>query len=130
MAPPASIKPDRPPTPFERRVYAVTAAVPRGRVTTYAAVAQVLASSPRAVGQALKRNPFAPTVPCHRVVAASGLLGGFSGEWGAGSACVQRKRRLLAEEGVGVEGGRCDARAVMAADALAAAVKASGREVW
>ena len=109
MAPasPSSIKPDRPPTPFERRVYAVTAAVPPGRVTTYAAVAAVLATAPRAVGQALKRNPFAPAVPCHRVVASGGALGGFTGEWGPASECVRRKRRLLADEGV-----------------------ASGREVW
>ena len=50
--------------------------------------------------QALRRNPFAPAVPCHRVIAASLELGGFSGSWGVGCANVQKKRRLLAEEGV------------------------------
>ena len=50
--------------------------------------------------QALRRNPFAPVVPCHRVIAASLELGGFSGSWGVACATVQKKRRLLAEEGV------------------------------
>ncbi len=50
--------------------------------------------------QALRRNPFAPVVPCHRVIAASLSLGGFSGSWGIGCANVQKKKRLLAEEGV------------------------------
>lgn len=50
--------------------------------------------------QALRRNPFAPTVPCHRVIAASLELGGFSGSWGAHCASVQRKKALLAGEGV------------------------------
>jgi len=50
-------------TAFQRRVYALTQEIPKGYVTTYGAMAQMLNSSPRAVGQALKRNPFAPTVP-------------------------------------------------------------------
>jgi methylated-DNA-[protein]-cysteine S-methyltransferase len=57
-------------------------------------MAKRLRSSPRAVGQALKANPFAPRVPCHRVVAANGL-GGYGGRWNS-----TRKRRLLAREGV------------------------------
>ena len=50
--------------------------------------------------QALRRNPFAPAVPCHRVIAASLELGGFSGGWGMGCDTVHKKRRLLGEEGV------------------------------
>lgn len=48
----------------------------------------------------MRRNPFAPVVPCHRVIAASLDLGGFNGGWGPGSAAVGKKRRLLAAEGV------------------------------
>lgn len=48
----------------------------------------------------MRRNPFAPVVPCHRVIAASLELGGFSGSWGMACESVQRKRRMLAEEGV------------------------------
>lgn len=50
--------------------------------------------------QALRRNPFAPEVPCHRVIAASLDLGGFSGQWGPTTPNVCRKRELLATEGV------------------------------
>jgi methylated-DNA-[protein]-cysteine S-methyltransferase len=48
----------------------------------------------------MRRNPFAPIVPCHRVIAASLELGGFSGSWGLACESVQKKRRLLAEEQV------------------------------
>lgn len=78
--------------------------------------------------QALRRNPFAPTVPCHRVIAASLELGGFSGGWGLGCDSVHKKRRLLQEEGVHFdERGRLlasDAGAVMTAAELRAAAKA------
>ena len=84
-------KPARPPTAFERRVYEATSAIPRGRVSTYGEVARLLGSSPRAVGGALRRNPFAPAVPCHRVVARNGALTGY--RWG-----VDRKRALLERE--------------------------------
>jgi len=88
---------------FAERVYALCKQIPRGKVSTYGALARTLNSSPRAVGQALKRNPYAPKVPCHRVVASDGRIGGFMG------ACegmeVGRKMRLLAEEGVVVSGG-------------------------
>lgn len=61
-----------------------------------------LGSSPRAVGNALRRNPFAPEVPCHRVVATGGALGGFKGKWprdGEGIT-LDEKRLLLRREGV------------------------------
>ena len=57
----------------------------------------------RPVGAALRNNPFAPYVPCHRVVASNMTLGGFLGEWGTenkeGSQC-SRKAEMLAKEGV------------------------------
>jgi methylated-DNA-[protein]-cysteine S-methyltransferase len=95
---------------FQRRVYAVARAIAPGRVLSYAAVAERVggAASPRAVGQALGANPFPIVVPCHRVVAASGRLGGFSAPGG-----TALKRRLLAIENARPEGppGLFDAEA-------------------
>jgi methylated-DNA-[protein]-cysteine S-methyltransferase len=70
---------------FHRRVYAVARAIPPGEVLTYGEVARRLGEpgAARAVGQALGKNPFAPVVPCHRVLAAGGRSGGFSAEGGA-----------------------------------------------
>jgi len=87
------------PTSFEDRVYAALKKVPRGRVTTYKILAgQVGCCSARAVGQALKRNPFAPRVPCHRVIASDLRIGGFGGR--CSGPQIRRKRALLASEGV------------------------------
>lgn len=85
---------------FERRVYGVAREIPPGRTLTYGAVAARLEMSgaARAVGRALGRNPFALIVPCHRVVAAGGAMGGFSAGGG-----VATKRRILAIEGAGSE---------------------------
>lgn len=70
---------------FNRRVYAIARAIPPGRVLTYGDVARALGEpgASRAVGQALGHNPFAPVVPCHRVLAAGGRSGGFSARGGA-----------------------------------------------
>jgi methylated-DNA-[protein]-cysteine S-methyltransferase len=98
----------RPPTDFEKRVYALCAAIPRGRVSTYGAMAAALScGSAQAIGQAMRRNPWAPLpVPCHRVVASSRSIGGFHGE-GFSPCCpgghVSRKRAMLVEEGVRFE---------------------------
>ncbi|MBR3085510.1 MAG: MGMT family protein [Kiritimatiellae bacterium] len=86
-------------TPFRRRVYKALLEVPRGSVISYGELARRIGcGSPQAVGQALKANPFAPRVPCHRVIAADGSLGGFCGSR-VGVELV-RKRRLLESEGV------------------------------
>jgi len=82
-------------TPFQRRVWVLCASIPRGQVRTYGWMAKRLGSSARAVGQALKANPFAPRVPCHRVIAAGGMLGGYAGKLNS-----TKKRRMLAREGV------------------------------
>lgn len=70
---------------FQRKVYEVTRAIAPGEVLTYGEVARRIGEpgAARAVGQALGRNPFAPVVPCHRVLAAGGRSGGFSAEGGA-----------------------------------------------
>jgi O-6-methylguanine DNA methyltransferase len=81
---------------FHRRVYEAARAIPPGRTCTYGELAVRLGApgSARAVGQALGRNPFAIVVPCHRVVAAGGRMGGFSANGG-----VSTKLRMLAIEG-------------------------------
>lgn len=70
---------------FHRRVYDIARAIPPGEVLTYGEVAKRLGEpgASRAVGQALGNNPFAPVVPCHRVLAAGRRSGGFSAEGGA-----------------------------------------------
>jgi len=85
-------------TDFQKKVYAFTKKVPRGKVTTYLAIAKKLNSSPRAVGQALRVNPFAPVVPCHRVVKSDGSIGGFGGE--TTGKKIQKKIAMLRKEGV------------------------------
>jgi methylated-DNA-[protein]-cysteine S-methyltransferase len=81
---------------LHRRVYAVARAIPRGATLSYGEVAERLGDRTlaRAVGQALARNPFAPVVPCHRVLAAHGQAGGFSAPGG-----LRTKLRLLTLEG-------------------------------
>ncbi|KJZ72007.1 hypothetical protein HIM_08568 [Hirsutella minnesotensis 3608] len=89
-------------SPFEKRVWTALCHIPRGSVTTYSLLSAHLGSSPRAVGNALRRNPFAPDVPCHRVVATGMTLGGFKGKWprnGEGIT-LDEKRRLLRGEGI------------------------------
>ncbi len=90
---------DRTVSAFCGQVYEAVRAIPRGRVATYGGIARSLGcGSARAVGQALRRNPFAPLVPCHRVIAAGLRLGGFQGR--RSGPALARKRRLLAAEGV------------------------------
>ena len=87
-------------TAFQRRVWQALCAIPAGQVTTYGALAEKLGSSARAVGNACRRNPVPVLVPCHRVVARSGL-GGFAGD--RDGRLVDIKRRLLAHEGVEID---------------------------
>jgi methylated-DNA-[protein]-cysteine S-methyltransferase len=85
---------------FDQRVYAFARTVLPGETVTYGAVARALGENPiraRDVGASLARNPFAPIVPCHRIVAANGNLGGYSAPGGA-----HTKRRLLELEGAAI----------------------------
>ena len=87
---------------FQQKVWALTARVPEGKVTTYAAIARKLGSKGyRAVGMAMNRNPYAPQVPCHRVVGSGGALTGFAGG-------LEKKRRMLGSEGVVFCKGKVD----------------------
>ncbi len=84
-------------SPFYQAVWKACAEIPKGQVRTYGWVAKRIGKpkAARAVGMALGKNPFAPTVPCHRVVGADGRLTGYSGAGG-----VAKKRRMLKAEGV------------------------------
>jgi methylated-DNA-[protein]-cysteine S-methyltransferase len=83
----------RQPTEFETMVYDAVRRIPEGETRTYGWVAREIGrpKASRAVGNALHRNPFAPEVPCHRVVRSDGTIGGFA--TGAG-----KKRELLDRE--------------------------------
>lgn len=93
--------------------------IPAGKVSTYAAMSKALNSSPRAVGGALRRNPFAPEVPCHRVISADGVgtartirptdiltcpqyVGGFKGEWQKAPSGINTDKKLQLLKGEGV----------------------------
>ena len=88
------------PTEFENKVYNLTSRVPKGRVTTYKEIAKALGiKAYRAVGNSLNKNPFAPRVPCHRVVNSNGSIGGFA----SGS---RRKAELLRKESVEIKNNK------------------------
>lgn len=80
---------------FEIKVLRACAKIPKGETRTYAQIAREIGtpSSARAVGNALAKNPFAPNVPCHRVVRSDGELGGYSASGG-----VRKKAKLLLAE--------------------------------
>ena len=84
-------------TEFQRRVYIELINVPRGATITYGELARRIGCrSAQAVGQALRRNPFAPYVPCHRVIASNGSIGGFHGQ--IEGEMIEKKRQLLETE--------------------------------
>lgn len=88
-------------TSFQKKVYAAVRRIPRGSVSTYAAIARAIGRprAARAVGNALNANPDTTSTPCHRVVRSSGFVGGYA--WG-----VAKKIAILKREGVAVEKGR------------------------
>ena len=83
-------------TPFQRRVWEGIAAIPLAQTCSYGELAKVLDTAPRAVGQACGANPLPVIVPCHRVLAANGGLGGFARH--GGGFLLEVKRCLLAHE--------------------------------
>ena len=82
---------------FYQAVWRACAEIPKGEVRTYGWIAQKIGKpgAARAVGRALGANPFAPVIPCHRVVRADGGLGGYSGDGG-----IAAKKRLLKSDSV------------------------------
>ena len=84
-------------TPFQISVWEALKAIPRGETRTYLEIAQQIGrpKAARAVANAIGKNPYAPEIPCHRVVQTDGSLGGYSGPGG-----IETKIRLLREGGV------------------------------
>lgn len=114
------------PSPFAQQVYDAVKLIPEGKVTTYKTIAEYIGkpNASQAIGQVLKRNPYAPfkiiringdnklvqtylpkseIVPCHRVVAADGKVGGYFGIMDN-----NKKIELLEKEGVTVCNGTID----------------------
>ncbi len=92
---------DRP--TWDRRVLDAVATVPWGRTVSYGEIARRIGAprAARAVGGALGRNPVSLLIPCHRVIAADGTIGGYGGDgWGSREERLAIKRALLAREGV------------------------------
>ena len=89
-------------TEFQKRVFTALKKIPEGRVSTYRHLADYLScNSAQAIGQALKMNPDAPAVPCHRIIKTDLSIGGYYGE--TSGEKISKKRLLLAEEGVGFD---------------------------
>ena len=84
-------------TEFQLKVWAYLRKIPRGIVKTYSQVAKDIGKplAVRAVANAIGKNPFAPKIPCHRVIRSDGSLGGYSGKGG-----IKKKRFLLKKEGI------------------------------
>lgn len=87
---------------FNEKCYAVLRKVPKGKVTTYKAVAKALNSRAyRAVGNAMNKNPYSPKVPCHRVIKSNGTVGGFA-------SGTKTKIKMLKTEGIQIKKGKID----------------------
>jgi len=88
---------------FYRRVWLECAKIPLGEIRTYKEIAISIGNprASRAVANALAKNPFAPVIPCHRVIRSDGKIGGYSGEGG-----IRKKIFLLKKEGIKIIRGR------------------------
>ena len=89
-------------TNFTQKVYELVKQIPKGYVSTYSGVAKALGTKAyRAVGNAMNKNPYAPKVPCHRVVKSNGKVGGFA-------SGTKKKIQMLRKEGVEIKKGKID----------------------
>ena len=87
---------------FSERVYDLVIKIPPGRVSTYGNIAHALnLKAYRAVGNAMNKNPHAPSTPCHRVISSNGTLGGYS-------KGIKKKIQLLKSEGVEIKNNKID----------------------
>ena len=85
---------------FNEHCYQILKKVPKGKVTTYKEIARFLKTKAyRAVGNAMNKNPYAPKVPCHRVVKSDGSIGGFA-------SGIKKKIFMLRKEGVEIKKGK------------------------
>jgi len=87
---------------FSKKVYGLCKKIPKGRVSTYKEIAEALnCKAYRAVGNALNKNPYAPIVPCHRVINSNGFIGGFA-------SGTKNKIVLLKKEGIKIKNGKVE----------------------
>lgn len=88
-------------TEFQEKCYQALKKIPKGKVTTYKQLAQIIGhpKAYRAVGTAMNKNPYAPNVPCHRVVNNDGGIGGFA-------SSISKKIALLNKEGILVKNNK------------------------
>ena len=85
---------------FSEGCYQLLKRVPRGKVTTYKEISHTLKTKAyRAVGNAMNKNPHAPSVPCHRVIKSNGEIGGFA-------SGTRKKTQMLRKEGIEIKGGK------------------------
>ena len=84
-------------TQFQLKVWKYLKTIPKGELRTYSQVAKAIKmpNAVRAVANAIGKNPYAPKIPCHRVIRSDGSLGGYSGKGG-----INTKRKLLKLEGI------------------------------
>ena len=107
-------------TPFAQAVYDLVSQIPKGKVSTYKIIAEAMnkPKACRAVGMALSINPFAPEVPCHRVISSDYSIGGFFGTKNKLSRKVQDKLNLLIAEGIKFDGFSLDKSSKYRNDAI------------
>ena len=99
---------------FNQKVWALTSRIPKGRVTTYGELAKALGGNAyRAIGNAMNRNPYAPGVPCHRVVGSNRSLTGYAHG-------LEKKREMLIAEGVACSETRAEVKDIVTAEELLA----------
>jgi methylated-DNA-[protein]-cysteine S-methyltransferase len=87
---------------FNERCYELLRNVPKGKITTYKALAKSMGTKAyRAVGNAMNKNPYAPEVPCHRVIKSDGEIGGFAHG-------TKKKIEMLEKEGIPIKNGKVE----------------------
>ena len=90
---------------FSDKVYSIVKKIPKGRVSTYKAIGDALHTKAyRSIGSILKRNPSAPHVPCHRVVASDGSIGGYMGKTSGKN--IKTKIAMLRKEGIEIKNNK------------------------
>lgn len=90
---------------MREKIYNLLRRVPKGKVTTYKALANAMGTNAyRVIGHYMKTNPHAPQVPCHRVVKSDGTIGGFNGM--VKGSEIERKIEMLKDEGIEFEGDK------------------------
>lgn len=87
---------------FSQKVLNLTKKMPRGKISTYKEIAKALNTKAyRAVGSALRKNPYAPKVPCHRVINSNGKIGSYKGKKNS-----KEKIKLLKKEGIEIKNNK------------------------